>query len=298
MLVLSDELIQSPRDFASIWWAGSYPHNKISSGLNGILKRLNLSIKLAIDPKRKSTELVDSSHAVCFNHEVQAELRQAARQLLSSGHTLIVARRADPLSGELYLYPLSSSTPWEAGSLQALALDAPDALLQQQALNAICINGLAAQAPRQQEDFFSGRYSLDYDEVRRRLLDGALNADGFRRELAPQSKTGVSRGSWFAILGHDLSGCVLVRLASSARRGVSNVRLTSLDWSLLALDIEQALLRLPPHPPLLLLQLHIHSREEAAERFLLPLTQWNELAMALREFPPRADAAGKHCGKT
>lgn len=297
MLVLSDELTQSPRDFAHIWWAGSYPHNKISSGLNRILKRRNLPITLAIDPKKKAAELADSAHAVCFNHDVQAELRQAARQLLSSGHTLIVARSADPLSGELSLYPLPRSTPWEAGSLQALALDDPDTLLQQQALNAICIHGLAAQAPRQQEDFFSARYSLDYDVVRQRLLDSALNADGFRRELASQSATGFLHGSWFSILGQDVSGCVLVRLASGARRGASTVRLTPLDWSLLAFDIDQALQRLPPHPPLLLLQIYLHTREEAAERFLLPLTQWNELALALRQFPPQTDAGDTPSGK-
>lgn len=296
MLILSDELVRSPRDFACIWWAGSYPHNKISSGLNRILKHRNLPIKLILDPQAKAAELADCAHSVCFNHDVQVELRQFARQLLITGHTLIVARCADPLSGDLYLYPLPPSTPWEAGSLQAVALDAPDSLSQRQALNAISIHGLAAQAPRQQEQFFSGRYSLDYEEVRKRLLDGAMNEDEFRRELPPQPEACVSRGSWFAIIGHDLNGCVLLRLASSARRGASNVRLNSLDWSLLVRDVGQALQLLPSAPPLRLLQLQINTREEAAERFLLPVAQWHELALALRQCPPQTDAAGPHSG--
>jgi hypothetical protein len=276
-------LEKEPTFFTEVYWKGSYPHNKIASGLNRILKKLGFDLKIIFDRKEVLQRVESVNRKIPFDDEVQIELAMAATQLSLADLELIAIHKTDSINGNLNLYIQRIGAHPAIDSQKGCAVSLTSCLSNVR-MKAIRIDGFAYEMIRNQEDSFSALYDLSYEEVRERLIDDLLDPYDFARTITPTSSgSAMHIGSWFEII-ESSEGAVYVRVSSLQKRRVSHVWLSAKDFEVLQDYIPSAIGRIAYPPFIKLVSLRINTEEEKSEKFVLPLAQVRELNLAICKF--------------
>ncbi|MCL2310136.1 MAG: hypothetical protein FWC42_07680 [Proteobacteria bacterium] len=210
---MADLLEFSPADGAEIYWAGNYPHNKISSGVNRLLKRMGAVGKVSFDREIINRQVAAIGRSFGFNDGVHAELLEAGRQIKAMGFALIAVHERTPLNGSIFLHVCQAgrfqSHETSTGWVVDLSMeDAPSFM------RGIYVRGLASWLIRRQVDSLSGFLNLSYDDVEKGLANRSLDGALFTKSL-PETIGGggpYPQGSWFRIEGVEENGGIRLLL--------------------------------------------------------------------------------------
>jgi hypothetical protein len=262
----------------SIYWAGSYPHNKIAAGINTLLRRRGAPFKIAFERPLIDHRSQGLAGAIGFNYEVQAELSDAARQLQHHGLRLYVHHDIGELNGNLDL-SLDELSP-DAGSMNVQVHGEPG----QPDLHPIWVNGLADRLQRLQRQALSARFDLSYDHADDYLAGTA--SDLFEAfALAPKHPAPcpvVATRSWFSILAPASAAALEIWVPDPASQRSETVRLTPPDRHLLTATLPDALRVAQQTTRMALATLDMRATNGRCLHFALPTRQWAELCDAMQ----------------
>lgn len=203
-------------DVTRIYWSGSYPHNKISSGLNRLLARAGSPATIAFNRKQLNARIASVGRGFHFCDGVHVELLEAARQLLPLGFRLVATHDLEPLNGwiDLRLAPADASVAAQHGPHHNMfAIDDSAGPL----LDVIYVRGLAHTLIQRQADSFSACYDMDYVDVDEGLANGTLDTTPFHRFMAPREHhRHLWCAAWFCIKHRSADGGMALQFGTTS----------------------------------------------------------------------------------
>lgn len=263
---------------APLYWAGSYPHTKISSGINKLLSHRGVTFKIAFDRGHIDRQVRSRAGAIDFNELVQVELSNAALQLQQHGIRLYANHDVSDLNGNLVL---TLDRPWSRASGLSIPVQAEPG---QHDLQPIWINGLAHSLRHLQQQCVSARFDLSFAETEDALANPAPELlQPFVLEpkhTAPRAT--VSTHSWFSILSPVDAGTLDIWVPDPGSRRSETVVLTPSDRHLLTAIFPESLRAAAQTAPLQLITMSMKASNGRRFRFVLPAHQWLELHDAVK----------------
>ena len=258
-------------DFAEIYFGGISLHNKsFITKLNNQIDKLKFDFKFNFSKKQRDTIHNSIKGNIGFNYDVQTELLLIQDKCNDFGLSLYLYHNKKTLNGIIHLF---IQTKDEFASLEnedfiCCTLNEFDKNL----VSNIFLNGLAFESKRNQRDSFSGYYSMDFDEVDKKLKSNELSSKDFKQNLSNRIENFLVESDWFQIIEKNDLGHYYVRFSSTdGKRSYSTVWLNESDVRYLKFYIPKMLQILQEEIYLRIIKLYIYSEQKRGENEILTI---------------------------
>ena len=258
-------------DFAEIYFGGISLHNKsFITKLNNQIDKLKFDFKFNFSKKQRDTIHNSIKGNIGFNYDVQTELLLIQDKCNDFGLSLYLYHNKKTLNGIIHLF---IQTKDEFASLEnedfiCCTLNEFDKNL----VSNIFLNGLAFESKRNQRDSFSGYYSMDFDEVDKKLKSNELSSKDFKQNLSNRIENFLVESDWFQIIEKNDLGHYYVRFSSTdGKRSYSTVWLNESDVRYLKFYIPKMLQILQQEIYLRIIKLIIYSEQKRGENEILTI---------------------------